>query len=108
MATDESVVAILREAHPGLPESLAGAEAVEVASPEDDQGFVQVPDDETVNPGSFIRRRLSPETLLAIESDDEEDGHATGTYPLAVERLRRAATKKLRAVGEGHAKEDSP
>lgn len=73
MATDESVATILRESHPGLPESLTGAEAVQVASQDDDLGFVQVPDDDTVSPGAFIRRRLSPATLLAIEGDDEKD-----------------------------------
>lgn len=66
MATDESVAAILREPHPGLPESLSVAEEVEVSSQEDDLGFIQVPDDDTVSPGPFIRRLLSEETLLVI------------------------------------------
>ena len=79
MATDESVAAILREPHPDLAESLTGAEAVEVASQDDDLGFVQVPDDDTVSPGSFIRRRLSSTTLLEIdrlEGDDDEGPRA--------------------------------
>lgn len=76
--------AFLREPHPDLPRRLDQAERVEVASSDDDEGFVQVPDDDTVSPGPFIRRRLSPETLLAIdrlEGDDQEDPHA-GTHPL--------------------------
>ena len=65
-----------------LKRSLDEAERVGVGSSDDDEGFVQVPDDETVSPGPFIRRRLSPATLLAIDplerNDEGERDHKNG------------------------------